>query len=319
MTAATTGLRPDAHQAALAAAIHTVLSRLDGAALAARWSWPPAGGQPHAELTGADPQTRREIAAAAAREAGLHAYVLRDTDLPAEAADLEELARLWEREAILLPAVLLVEAGNAERLRGVDGFLSNIAVPAAVSGDDPLPVLSLSGTRLTVPALDRGEQLRLWTCALNGVSKDGADTTHAGLRQLVAQFSLPAHVIRAAGASVRHQVTSRAETTADIGQLAWQAGLAEARVALDELGRRVQPRASWDDLVLPGPQRVILDEIAAHVRQRATVYEDWGFGAVTAPRARHQRAVRRRQRHRQDDGRRGARRRAAASTCTAST
>ena len=32
--------------------------------------------------------------------------------------------------------------------------------------------------------------------------------------------------------------------------------------------------------MLPGPQRVILDEIAAHVRQRATVYEDWGFDAV---------------------------------------
>ena len=256
------------------------------AALAGRWSWPPTGGQPHAEITGADPQTRRDITAAAAREAGLRAYVLRDTDLPAEAADLEELARLWEREAILLPAVLLIEAGSAERLRGVEGLLSSVAVPAAVSGDDPLPVRSLCGTRLTVPALDRGEQLRLWTSALGGVTKDGAgrpeiaDTTHAGLRQLVAQFSLPAHVIRAAGASVRHLVTSRAQTTADLGQLAWQAGLAEARVALDELGRRVEPRASWDDLVLPGPQRVILDEIAAHVRQRATVYEDWGFDAV---------------------------------------
>ena len=270
------------------------------AALAGRWSWPPTGGQPHAEITGADPQTRRDITAAAAREAGLRAYVLRDTDLPAEAADLEELARLWEREAILLPAVLLIEAGSAERLRGVEGLLSSVAVPAAVSGDDPLPVRSLCGTRLTVPALDRGEQLRLWTSALGGVTKDGAgrpeiaDTTHAGLRQLVAQFSLPAHVIRAAGASVRHLVTSRAQTTADLGQLAWQAGLAEARVALDELGRRVEPRASWDDLVLPGPQRVILDEIAAHVRQRATVYEDWGFDARAAPRARRDRAVRRR-------------------------
>ncbi len=262
------------------------------AALAARWGWPPEGGQPHAEITGTDPQTRREIAAAAARDAGLQAYVLRDTDLPAEAADREELARLWEREAILLPAVLLVEASNTERLRGVDGFLSSVAVPLAVSGDDPLPILSLPGSRLTVPALGRAEQLRLWASALNGATHDGvsagggapgaaiAGPAKAGLRQLVAQFSLPAHVIRAAGASVRHQVTSGAHTPADIGRLAWQAGLAEARVALDELGRRVEPRASWDDLVLPGPQRVILDEIAAHVRQRATVYEDWGFDAV---------------------------------------
>jgi SpoVK/Ycf46/Vps4 family AAA+-type ATPase len=63
-------------------------------------------------------------------------------------------------------------------------------------------------------------------------------------------------------------------------ELAWQAGRAEARVALDELGPRLEPRATRHDLVLPAPQRVILDEIVAHVRQRATVYQEWGFDAV---------------------------------------
>ena len=66
----------------------------------------------------------------------------------------------------------------------------------------------------------------------------------------------------------------------DISQLAWQAGLAEARVGLDELGRRVEPRATMDDLVLPAQQRVVLDEIVSHVRQRALVHEEWGFSAV---------------------------------------
>ena len=264
-------------------------------ALAARWNWPPEGSRPHAEISGGDPQARREIAAAAAADAGLQAYALRDADLPAEAADRDELARLWEREAILLPAVLLIEAGRPAQLNGIEGLLSSVAVPAAVSSDDPLPALPVSGTRLTVPALDRGEQLRLWASALGDVVPGPPAAGDAGsppgpwpaaLRQLVAQFCLPAHVIRAAAATVRQQVASAASAAsdsgppADIGQLAWRAALAETRLALDELGQQVEPQAGWDDLVLPGPQRVILDELTAHVRQRATVYEDWGFDRV---------------------------------------
>ncbi|WP_344342516.1 ATP-binding protein, partial [Kitasatospora putterlickiae] len=66
----------------------------------------------------------------------------------------------------------------------------------------------------------------------------------------------------------------------DVSPLAWQAGLAEARMSLDELGRRVEPRARWEDLVLAERQRATLHEIVAHVRRRATVYQEWGFEAV---------------------------------------
>jgi hypothetical protein len=258
------------------------------AALAARWTGAPRHGPPHAEITGSDRQTRREIAAAAARQAGLDAYTIQDADLPADPAERDALARLWEREAILLPAVLLVEASDPERLPQADSFCARLAVPAALSGDEPAPLMSTRAERFTVPPLDAGEQLRLWQSALNGSNGGRSGSTDAGLRRLVAQFSLPAHVIRAAGASVRSQVAAGATDSgpgdagpeADISRLAWQAGLAEARVALDRLGRRVEPSAGWGDLVLPEQQRLILSEIAAHVRQRAVVYQGWGFESV---------------------------------------
>ena len=41
--------------------------------------------------------------------------------------------------------------------------------------------------------------------------------------------------------------------------------------------RQLKSGRTWDDLVLPEIQRQTLHEIAAHVRQRATVYETWGF------------------------------------------
>ena len=254
--------------------------------LTARWTSALKDEPPHAEITGSDTQTRREIAAAAAREAGLSAYAIRDADLPADPAERDALARLWEREAILLPAALLAEVNDPERLPLADSFCAGLAVPAAISGDEPAPVMWMRVGRLAVPPLDAGEQLRLWQTALNGSRGGSPATTDAGLRQLVAQFSLPAHVIRTAGTSVRRELaadradTAGDESAADISRLAWQAGLAEARVALDRMGRRVEPTAGWNDLVLPEQQRLILAEVAAHVRQRATVYQDWGFEAV---------------------------------------
>src|SRR6201999_2369935 len=47
-----------------------------------------------------------------------------------------------------------------------------------------------------------------------------------------------------------------------------------------DLGRRITPRAGWDDLVLPAAQRAVLSEIVAHVRRRSTVHDDWGFEDV---------------------------------------
>jgi SpoVK/Ycf46/Vps4 family AAA+-type ATPase len=59
----------------------------------------------------------------------------------------------------------------------------------------------------------------------------------------------------------------------------WDACRAQARTRLDELAQRIETTASWDDLVLPEPEREILAEIGAHVRRRTMVYETWGFAA----------------------------------------
>jgi SpoVK/Ycf46/Vps4 family AAA+-type ATPase len=51
---------------------------------------------------------------------------------------------------------------------------------------------------------------------------------------------------------------------------------------LDDLAQRIEPVADWDDLVLPEAQRLLLREIASHVRQRTTVYGTWGFSTKGA-------------------------------------
>ena len=51
---------------------------------------------------------------------------------------------------------------------------------------------------------------------------------------------------------------------------------------MDDLAQRIEPVAEWADLVLPEAQLQVLRDIAAHVRQRAQVYETWGFAAKGA-------------------------------------
>ncbi|WP_317620107.1 ATP-binding protein [Streptomyces sp. CBMA156] len=251
------------------------------AELAHGWTATGLTGPPHTELTGADRRTRWDIAAAAAHRAGLGLYAAHREDLPTEPAERERLARLWQREAILIPAALLVEGGEPGRERpqapnGTEAFLASLAVPLVVSGDEPPSAGTSDRSRLTVPPLGPEEQLAIWAAAL-----DGAPGIAEGeLRALAAQFSLPGHVIRSAAATARRAAEDGGDNGADISPLAWHAGLVEARMSLDELGRRVEPRADWEDLVLEERQRATLREIVAHVRRRGTVYQEWGFESV---------------------------------------
>ncbi|MFH9939287.1 ATP-binding protein [Streptomyces murinus] len=246
--------------------------------LAAGWTEEGRGpdAPPVVEVTGGDPRSRAEIAAAAAARCGLGLYGMNAEDVPTDPVERDRLARLWQREAILLPAALLVEAGDLDRDQraATEAFLGGAAVPLVVSSEDPLSSGRPHGTRVTVPALDDDEQLALWADAFEGV----ADLADGELRSLVAQFQLPPHVVRAAAAAVGRRLPD--EDEADAAELAWRAGLDEARIGMDELGRRIEPRAGWDDLVLHERQRAVLREIVAHVRQRSKVHQEWGFAAT---------------------------------------
>ncbi|KPC59400.1 ATP-binding protein [Streptomyces chattanoogensis] len=269
----------------LDARLHGLLSRtsppaslppsydLAASRVAAGWT----GGGPDAplrvELVGADLRSRADIAATAARRSGLGLYSMAADDVPTDAAERDRLARLWQREAILLPAALLIEVGEMDRDQhaAADSFIAGAAVPLVVAGPEPRRTGRPRGERVTVPKLSDEEQLGLWADAF----ADLPEVTDRQLQALVAQFQLPPHVVRSAAATVRRDLPG--SEVLDAAELAWQAGLTEARMGLDELGRRIEPRAGWDDLVLADRQLRILQEIVAHVRQRGTVYQDWGF------------------------------------------
>jgi hypothetical protein len=241
--------------------------------VAAGWAGAAPGAPLRVELVGGDLRSRADIAAAAARRSGLGLYEMSAADIPAAPAERDRLARLWQREAILLPAALLVEFGDLDREQAAaaDVFIESAAVPLVVSSLEPRGTDRPRGERVLVPPLDADEQLGVWTDAFASVP----EVPEAALRDLVAQFSLPPHLVRSAGAAVARDLPG--ENELDATGLAWRAGLTEARMGMDELGRRIEPQAGWGDLVLSERQLKILREIVAHVRRRPTVYQEWGF------------------------------------------
>lgn len=234
---------------------------------------------PAVQLTARDLPSAASLAAAAAAAVDLHLRVLRATDLPTGTLDRENLARLLEREAVLGRFALLLElepGAAPETAHAATSFLDLTRGPVLLCSPEPVRLRTRPLARLTVPALAPAEQRQLWhealgpaaTAALNG-QVDVVST----------QFQLSAAAIRTAGRAVaaRHA----AGPAANPGLILWDACRDQTRPKLDGLARRVEALATWDDLVLPAAPRQTLRTIAAHVRQRARVYEQWGFAART--------------------------------------
>ncbi|HEX4961795.1 MAG TPA: ATP-binding protein, partial [Thermoanaerobaculia bacterium] len=236
---------------------------------------------PVAELSGVEMDSKREIAAAAALALGLSLLELPASSLPTAPAEVEGLVRLLGREAALTHAALLLDAQEldtaevpreAALARLVDAFRGVLVI--AVRERRRL------GRRTVLP-LDvekptAAEQEALWRAVLGPV----AASLNGHVETLAAQFDLGAAAIRSAAAEILARNENEEDEEDDAEELAaaaWDACLRHARPRLEALAQRIRPAAAWDDLVLPEPQRQILAQIAVHVRQRATVYNGWGF------------------------------------------
>ena len=239
----------------------------------------PAGaGLPVIQLCGNDASAKRAVAAAACAAVGLNLHALAAEVLPNDARELESLVRLWEREAALAASALLVECDEVENQFAPVRFIERVGGVLFVASRERLRLRHRASISFDVTKPTSEEQQALWKNA--GVNGQ--------VEALATQFDLSAASIRAAAA----QSKSPEEL--------WTACRAQARPRLDNLAQRIDIRATWNEIVLPAPQLAMLREIAVHVRQRAKVYQTWGFAQKCARGLGHQRAVRRRERHRQN-------------------
>jgi SpoVK/Ycf46/Vps4 family AAA+-type ATPase len=121
-----------------------------------------------------------------------------------------------------------------------------------------------------VPPPDRSERAAAWRASVNGDLSIGVDagTVTGHLRMT------PAQIERAATAARWNAIAAgRKVTAADL-----RAGArAQNAAGLERLARRVEPRVTWDDLVLPPETLRPLRGLAARARHRELVLDEWGL------------------------------------------
>ena len=238
-----------------------------------REPWPPV------QILGEDDAGAAQAAAAACAAHGLDLHLMRARDLPLAVADRTAFERLWVREAALADSGLLVETTDAdgpEILRAAAAFAGQTRAVVLVSGREPLRSDGRPLARIDLAKPRRAHQADLWRQALapglEGSSADAA-VLDAEIERVVSHFDLSAAAISGAAALA---CGSEADPAA-IARRLWDSCRRQSRGRLDDLAQRVEATAGWSDLVLPPEQTDILREIVANVRQRARVYDHWGF------------------------------------------
>ncbi|MDT5271233.1 MAG: hypothetical protein QOH49_3419 [Acidobacteriota bacterium] len=248
--------------------------------LAAVWSQsPPSATLPALQLSGNEGDDKRAVAVQVCAQLGLGLYALSARAVPANHAESDTLARLWTRESALSNSALLLdcddlEASDAAAETAVTRLLDRCDCPLIFLTRERLrprrrPFLTFDVTRPTA-----SEQQAVWQSSLG----PDAASLNGDIETLTSQFFLGSRAIGAASnEALSHARADGATSQGGLAEALWDACRAQARPRLDNLAQRIEPAASWEDLVLPAAQLSLLREVAAQVRQRATVYEKWGF------------------------------------------
>jgi len=231
------------------------------------------GPAPLIDLYGSDGAAQRSVAAAACAALGIRLCAMRVEEIPAAADVCGELARLWEREAILSRSALLVDwddAANAEAAHPSRRFVERLSGLVLTAGRVSQST-GRTAIHLEVRPPSSGEQENLWRDALG----PRATELNGALEMLTAQFHLNSRAISTVRAAVMPE--SQHLSSDALTDRLWDTCRAQARVQLDDLAQRIEPAAGWADLVLPAAQTETLRDVAMHVRRQATVYGEWGF------------------------------------------
>lgn len=241
---------------------------------------------PVVQLSGGATASKKAIAAAASAIAGLRLHAVPGWALPAGPAELEAMLRLWEREAVLNSSALLLECDDEHQETAsavaVSWLMETIRTPLIVATRSARKPAHRSMVLFEVENPTRSEQAELWQEALPSFP-----TLNGKLSAVVSQFNLGPAAIRSAAwqASIDAPQGTEVEGEDSAGrperfvEHLWDACRVQARPRLEGLAQRIEPSATWDDLVLPENQKQVLSQIAVHVRRRAKVYQTWGFGS----------------------------------------
>jgi len=241
-------------------------------------------GLPPVQLCGGDLNSARTIAMAACEALGLNLHRVLAQALPL-GADANELVRLLWREAALTRSALLLdchglEQNDSTRMAEALRLLNRAEGPILVASLDRLRALERPSVVLDVSRPTALEQRTLWSESLHRHTLHDStpgEVSPPAIEALVSQFDLSGAIIEEACQHLQGH-----EQGEELESALWSACRTLTRPRLGELAHRVESAASWEDLILPEPQRRLLRELAAQVRHRVHVYGTWRLGAKSS-------------------------------------
>jgi SpoVK/Ycf46/Vps4 family AAA+-type ATPase len=227
---------------------------------------------PIVQLIGPDPISKQLVAHHAAVEMNRILCRLPVEALPSALPDMETFARLWQRESRLLPLALYLDAEEAdaatgERSGAVTRFLARTHGFCFLAVREALPRPGREYVALDVGKPVSSERQSAWAEELGPAAPESPAL-------LAAQYNLNLPNLRHLARLARQEAESAPES---LPEKVWDICRRSERPRLASLAQRLEPKMTWDDLVLPRVEMKLLHEIAAQVRQRSKVYDDWGF------------------------------------------
>ncbi len=222
---------------------------------------------PLLELVGTDATSSQLVARNLATSLGLPLYRLPLEVLPTTTNELETLARLWQRESLLSPVALYLEAHDVEesspQYSAMKRFLSRINGITLLATREVLSELGRAAHVLDVAKPTPAEQREAWQRALNA---------EVDVSPLTAQFDLNIETIQ--------RITKESLETSFgpfLIETLWESCRKQTRPRLESLAQRIETKATWERLVLPELETKFLHQLSEQVRERSTVYDTWGF------------------------------------------
>ncbi len=238
---------------------------------------------PVVQLCGDDITVKHAIAAAACSALQLNLSMVPASSLPTTSDEVDSFIRLWEREAALSSNALLLDCDEIDlidtvREKVINRLIERIRSALIVTSKERRIISQRVVITFDIPKLTAGEQRTIWNNALGSA----VSSLNGKVESLVSQFNLNTQAIHNACVEALGNMTENDHVRSDpeeFDAILWDACMKQSRPHLDNLAQRIDPVATWDELVLPELQTRILHDIALHVKQRFKVYEEWGFAS----------------------------------------
>jgi SpoVK/Ycf46/Vps4 family AAA+-type ATPase len=149
-------------------------------------------------------------------------------------------------------------------------FIDRVHCPIILSSATRLR-LGNNLTTLEIPDLNLCEQKQLWNHHLG----EQADSLTLHLNQIVTTFNLTPHNIEV----IARTTLAQLQDPEDLSVQLWNNCRNQTRSQLESFAQRIDGKATWEDLVLPKNVIEPIKQIIAQMRNRHTVYEDWGLAS----------------------------------------